>query len=101
MNILLKIIKEELLKIVDNIDADNSNISEEEGAIAAYEKRAAKCRKHGNEEMAKMFQELADDEKVHSAQLQKALELLNLNNQEKEEEGEEEAEEMLGNANEA
>ena len=54
-----------------------------------------------NEEMAKMFQELADDEKVHSAQLQKALELLNLNNQEKEEEGEEEAEEMLGNANEA
>ena len=81
--------------------AIHASISEEEGAIAAYEKRAAKCRKEGNEEMAKMFQELADDEKVHSAQLQKALELLNLNNQEKEEEGEEEAEEMLGNANEA
>ena len=32
MNILLKAIKEELLKIVDNIDAGNSNISEEEGA---------------------------------------------------------------------
>ena len=32
MNILLKVIKEELLKIVDNIDAGNSNISEEEGA---------------------------------------------------------------------
>ena len=31
MNILLKVIKEELLKIVDNIDAGNSNISEEEG----------------------------------------------------------------------
>ena len=30
MNILLKVIKEELLKIVDNIDAGNSNISEEE-----------------------------------------------------------------------
>ena len=30
MNILLNIIKEELLKIVDNIDAGNSNISEEE-----------------------------------------------------------------------
>ena len=28
MNILLKIIKDELLKIVDNIDAGNSNISE-------------------------------------------------------------------------
>lgn len=28
---MLKIIKEELLKIVDNIDAGNSNISEEEG----------------------------------------------------------------------
>ena len=81
--------------------AIHTSISEEEGAIAAYEKRAAKCRKHGNEEMAKMFQELADDEKVHSAQLQKALELLNLNNEEKEEEGEEEAEEMLGNANES
>ena len=44
--------------------AIHASISEEEGAIAAYEKRAAKCRKHGNEEMAKMFQELADDEKV-------------------------------------
>jgi hypothetical protein len=31
MNILLKVIKEELLKIVDNIDVGNSNISEEEG----------------------------------------------------------------------
>ena len=29
---MLKVIKKELLKIVDNIDADNSNISEEEGA---------------------------------------------------------------------
>ena len=33
MNILLKIIKEELLKIIDNIDAGNSNISEEEGVM--------------------------------------------------------------------
>ena len=33
MNILLKIIKEELLKIVDDIDAGNSNISEEEGVM--------------------------------------------------------------------
>lgn len=33
MNILLKIIKDELLKIVDNIDAGNSNISEEEGVM--------------------------------------------------------------------
>ena len=32
MNILLNVIKEELLKIVDNINAGNSNISEEEGA---------------------------------------------------------------------
>ena len=31
MNILLKVIKEELQKIIDNIDAGNSNISEEEG----------------------------------------------------------------------
>lgn len=30
MNVLLNVIKEELLKIVDNIDAGNSNISEEE-----------------------------------------------------------------------
>ena len=30
MNTLLKIIKDELLKIVDNIDTGNSNISEEE-----------------------------------------------------------------------
>ena len=33
MNVLLKVIKEELLKIVDNIDAGNSNISEEEGVM--------------------------------------------------------------------
>ena len=33
MNILLKVIKEELLKIVDNINAGNSNISEEEGVV--------------------------------------------------------------------
>ena len=33
MNTLLKIIKDELLKIVDNIDAGNSNISEEEGVM--------------------------------------------------------------------
>ena len=32
MSILLNVIKEELLKIVDNINAGNSNISEEEGA---------------------------------------------------------------------
>ena len=75
--------------------AIHASISEEEGAIAAYERRAAKCKKHGNEEMAKMFQELADDEKVHSAQLRKALEILKLDNKEKEQEGEAEAEEIL------
>ena len=32
MSILLNVIKEELLKIVDNINTGNSNISEEEGA---------------------------------------------------------------------
>lgn len=74
----------------------HASLSEEENAIAAYEKRAAKCKEHNNEQMAKMFQELADDEKVHAAQLRKALELLGLNNQEKEQEDTEEATELLG-----
>lgn len=74
----------------------NKSISEEELAIAEYEKRALECKEKGNEEMAKMFQELADDEKVHSAQLRKTLDLLGLNNEQKEQEGEKEAEEILG-----
>ena len=44
-----------------------------------------------------MFEELANDEKVHSAQLKEALNLLQLNNPAKEAEGAQEAKEMIEN----
>lgn len=71
------------------------SISEEELAVAEYKKRAIQCEDVGEMEMAKMFLELADDEKVHSAQLREALKILGLNDDEKEKEGQEEAKEML------
>ena len=48
------------------------SISEEELAVAEYKKRAIQCEDVGEMEMAKMFLELADDEKVHSAQLRES-----------------------------
>lgn len=71
------------------------SISEEELAVAEYKKRAIQCEDVGEMEMAKMFLELADDEKVHSAQLREALKILGLNDEEKEKEGQEEAKEIL------
>lgn len=71
------------------------SISEEELAVAEYKKRAIQCEDVGEMEMAKMFLEIADDEKVHSAQLREALKILGLNDEEKEKEGQEEAKEML------
>ena len=71
------------------------SISEEELAIAEYKKRALQCEDIGEMAMAKMFLELADDEKVHSAQLRQALKLLGLNDEQKEQEGQQEAEELL------
>ena len=71
------------------------SISEEELAIVEYKKRALQCEDIGEMDMAKMFLELADDEKVHSAQLRQALKILGLNDEQKEQEGQQEAEELL------
>ena len=71
------------------------SISEEELAIVEYKIRALQCEDIGEMDMAKMFLELADDEKVHSAQLRQALKILGLNDEQKEQEGQHEAEELL------
>ena len=70
-------------------------IAEEEEAVASYLKKAAKCDEHGETDLAKMFNELANDEKVHAGQLRKALELLGLKDEGAELEGAEEAENAL------
>lgn len=71
------------------------SLSEENDAVANYEKRAAKCLEHGNTKLADLFKELARDEKVHVAQLTKAKELLGLVDNEIEQEGSDEAKEIL------
>ena len=71
------------------------SISEEELAIAEYKKRALQGEDIGEMARAKRFLELADDEKVHSAQLRQALKILGLNDEQKEQEGQQEAEELL------
>jgi len=71
------------------------SLSEENDAVANYEKRAAKCLEHGNTKLADLFKELARDEKVHVAQLTKAKELLGLADNEIEQEGSDEAKEIL------
>lgn len=73
------------------------SLSEENDAVANYEKRAAKCLEHGNTKLADLFKELARDEKVHVAQLTKAKELLGLADNEIEQEGSDEAKEILIN----
>lgn len=73
------------------------SLSEENDAVANYEKRAAKCLEHGNAKLADFFKELARDEKVHVAQLTKAKELLGLADNEIEQEGSDEAKEILTN----
>lgn len=71
------------------------SLSEENDAVANYEKRAAKCLEHGDIKLADLFKELARDEKVHVAQLTKAKELLGLADNEIEQEGSDEAKEIL------
>lgn len=73
----------------------DKSLAEEHEAIANYEKRAIKCEENGNEKMAEMFRELARDEKVHVAQLEKAYDMLGYSDKEVEKEGEAEAEEIL------
>lgn len=72
----------------------HKSISEEELAIADYEKRSAKCREHGHILLAELFSELAEDERVHAAQLREIIKILHLDNAEKEVEGKAEAHEL-------
>lgn len=57
-----------------NVEIDlRDSLAEEEVAISAYLKRAKEAEQIGNEKLAKLYNELADDEKVHAASLKQAL----------------------------
>lgn len=71
------------------------SLSEENKAVADYESRALKCERHGDIKAAKLFHELAKDERVHVAQLTEAKKIFELNDPATDEEGNQEAEEIL------
>lgn len=96
LNRQLNIIYEQQLNEDESLEVMlRKSISEEELAVAQYEDRANICDKQGNREVANMLREIAQDERVHIAQLQKAMEILNLQDTEKQEEGQKEAEEFF------
>lgn len=78
----------------------DKSLSEEYLAVTDYEKRAAKCEEIGNTEAAKLFAELANDERVHVANLTRAKELFGLVDAEAEQHGIEEVDKLLGNIDE-
>lgn len=71
------------------------SISEEQEAAAKYIERAAKCLKHENFPLARLFEELAGDEIVHAAALETALDMYGLFDPYKFILGQEEAEGIL------
>ena len=71
------------------------SIAEEQEAASAYIERASKCLKHGNEELASLFEELAGDEIVHAASLETALDMYNMFDPYKFLQGQAEAEDIL------
>lgn len=87
----------------DELDKEaclRKSAAEEEEAVANYLHRAKKAKEHNDEEIADLYGELADDEKVHAAQLQTTMDKLGMNDPETQEQGEEEAEEILDDKNE-
>lgn len=54
------------------------SIAEEHQAAAIYIKRASEAYKHGQDKLARLFEELAGDEIVHAASLETALDMYNM-----------------------
>ena len=71
------------------------SIAEEHEAAANYTKRAAKCEKHGMEDAAKLFRDIAEEEVVHVGEFQALMEKYGLLNQDAIDQGEQEAQEIL------
>lgn len=71
------------------------SLSEEHEAAAQYTKRAAKCEKHGMEDAAKLFRDIAAEEVVHAGEFQALMEKYNILDQESIEQGEQEGKEIL------
>lgn len=71
------------------------SLSEEHEAAAQYTKRAAKCEKHGMEDAAKLFRDIAAEEVVHAGEFQALMEKYDILDQESIEQGEQEAKEIL------
>lgn len=71
------------------------SLAEEHEAAANYTKRAAKCEKHGMEDAAKLFRDIAEEEVVHAGEFQALMEKYGILNQDAIEQGEQEAEEVL------
>ena len=71
------------------------SLAEEHEAAAQYTKRAAKCEKHGMEDAAKLFRDIAAEEVVHAGEFQALMEKYDILDQESIEQGEQEGKEIL------
>jgi rubrerythrin len=71
------------------------SLASEHETAAEYTKRAAKCEKHGMEDAAKLFRDIAEEEIVHAGEFQSLLEKYGLLNQEAIDQGEQEGNEIL------
>lgn len=71
------------------------SLSEEHEAAAQYTKRAAKCEKHGMEDAAKLFRDIAAEEVVHAGEFQALMEKYGVLDQESIDQGEQEGKEIL------
>ena len=72
------------------------SIAEEHEAASNYMERASKCEKHGMDDAAKLFRDIADEEMVHVGEFEALLNKYDLGNAEAVAQGEQEAEEILG-----
>jgi rubrerythrin len=75
----------------DILSAIRLSIAAEHDATALYDKIAEVC---GDEKIAKVMRDVADEEQVHVGEFTKLLEMYESDEEEKTEEGEEEVEEM-------
>lgn len=71
------------------------SVAEEHEAAANYTKRAAKCEKHGMEDAAKLFRNIAQEEVVHVGEFQALMEKYGLLDSDAIAQGEQEAQEIL------
>lgn len=93
-------------QLTENLDEMDTEIrsmlvqaqSEENSAIKSYLDKALKCKELGQDVLADLFQELANDETVHTGCLQAALNQYQVDDMENVMDGEEEAFEILNKA---